>query len=809
MLDHTPTEVIRCTFFAGGARDTIPEGPSELFHDWNTFAQYIDDEAAIAPVAPKGGGRGHLAGCTYRVGTQADIDAINEHRARKGEDPLWPDAERAILTVGYRHKSLVDTAYVLVLDYDLTPLAPPDWRPESWPCELLAYSSSSYHPVTCPGAWRVFLRLAEPIPAADYDRVKAELEELLPANAALRWAGQPAFLPTRRTADVEVQVVRVPGPPLDWRALLAAAPPRAPAPPRAETPCAPRQDASNDAVVVDLLAGIWGATTGHRAFGALGGIMYRKGIALDRALAIAEAVNDRAQNPHSDPAGRIEEAYEEAHELGIPKLLEALTLGLDVVKAGGVHGLLNTALHYLDDSVRAAAPVVAHILPAPGTALARAVTGNSNIDIEMSHEDRLSTWNAFLHRNAKGEVKNIVFNTLFTFDNHPEWRGMFGWDDFTQQVVFLRAPELPELAALGLAAGDVFDEDRHVTGLQAWFGKQAHEPTPAQMIAAVHTIAQQRPFHAVRAYLEGLRGQWDGQPRNLVEYLGAELTPYHAAVCAKWMISAVARAMVPGSKSDSMLILEGRQGHLKSTAIRCLCPDVRWFFEVASREVGSKDFMQDMRGKWLCEIPEVDQLTLSRDESELKALLTRQSDNYRASYARKSRDYPRQLVFAATTNKTDYLRDETGNRRYWPVACGVTGPILDALICDDRDQLWAQAMWEYETGMAARAAGGTECVWWLDPEEKVLAEEEQLARLEEDPWLSAVQGWLEDHPELTGAGGEGFLAADLLGQLPGGKPVAELEQRDLNRLGKALRRLGYENRRSMRGTSKVRLWFKA
>jgi predicted P-loop ATPase len=310
----------------------------------------------------------------------------------------------------------------------------------------------------------------------------------------------------------------------------------------------------------------------------------------------------------------------------------------------------------------------------------------------------------------------------------------------------------------------------------------------------------------VRSYLDGLRGKWDGVDRNLVEYLGAELTQYHLAVCEKWMISAVARAMVPGAKADAMLILEGRQGHRKSTAIRCLCPDVRWFFEVASRAVGNKDFMQDMRGKWLCEVPEVDQLTLSRDESELKALLTRQSDNYRPSYARKSRDFLRQLVFAATTNKTEYLRDETGNRRYWPVACGVVGAIREAALCTDRDQLWAQAVALYDKGMASRAAGDDTCVWWLDPEETELAVEEQRSRLEEDPWTQAVTDWLEGHPDAVR---EGFRSTDVLAGLPGAKPAADLEQRDLTRVGKTLRLLGFESRKMRVGEGdRPRMWFK-
>lgn len=403
-------------------------------------------------------------------------------------------------------------------------------------------------------------------------------------------------------------------------------------------------------------------------------------------------------------------------------------------------------------------------------------------------EERLRTLDFRLARNQKGELKNNAYNTALVLELHPMCAGLFGYDEFTHNVVFLRDCEAAELRA---PAGAIFDEDHHATALQVWFARYFHEPNKAALIDAVHLIARERPFHAVRAYLDQVRGTWDGVDRNLVDYLGAEQTPYHRAVCAKWLRSAVARAMVPGSKVDTMLILEGKQGWKKSTVFLALCPDTRWFYEAASRLVGSKDFMQDMAGKWLCEIPEVDQLISSRDESELKALLSRRSDNYRPSYARKSRDFPRQLVMGGTTNKSDYLRDPTGNRRYWAVACGVLGPILDAKLCDDRDQLWAQALEEYEAGLQ----------WWLAADEEVLAADEQEARLEEDPWTEHLWEWLAERPDPID-----FTSSEALSALPGAKPVADQTQADLNRIGKVLRKMGLVCHRKRVGTDRLRVW---
>lgn len=413
-----------------------------------------------------------------------------------------------------------------------------------------------------------------------------------------------------------------------------------------------------------------------------------------------------------------------------------------------------------------------------------------------SDDELLSDWQFHIQRNQKGEVKNIVFNTLFTLDTHPLWRGLFGLDEFSRNVVFMRDSQIVDMPAL---AGDIFLEDKHPIQMQAWFGRHAHEPTVSAMIAAVHTYASQHVVHVVRNYLGGLLDKWDGRDRNLTTYIGAEPTPYQLAVCRKWLVSAVARAMRPGDRADSMLVLEGSQGRMKSTALQALCPDVRWFYEAADRNVGGKDFMQDMSGKWLCEVPEVDQLIRSRDGSELKGLLTRTVDTYRPSYGRKSLPFPRQLVFAGTTNETNYLRDTTGNRRFWPVLCGVTGPVRIGDLCDDRDQLWAQAVVEYNAGMTRRAAGEDVCVWWLDENEKLVAEDEAAERLEIDPWSDAVEDWARQQTNP-------FTAKEALAALPGAKPVTELTARDLERMSRALRAMGLVNKQNRIDGIKARRW---
>jgi putative DNA primase/helicase len=244
---------------------------------------------------------------------------------------------------------------------------------------------------------------------------------------------------------------------------------------------------------------------------------------------------------------------------------------------------------------------------------------------------------------------------------------------------------------------------------------------------------------------------------------------YLRSVGSKWLIAAVARIYRPGCKADYVIIFEGPQGIGKSTCCRILAGD-GWFADEIA-DLGTKDSAQDLRGKWIVELAEV--AALRRGEIErVKAFVSRNVDHYRPSYGRRSMDFPRQCVFAGTTNADAYLADETGNRRFWPVK--VTGLQLDALV-RDRDQLWAEAVSRFRAGES----------WWLDQEVEAFAAEEQEQRRQGDPWEEPILDWLGRQTKA-----EHTVAEILQGALV--REVGDWTQRDMNRVVRCLRANGYE-----------------
>jgi Virulence-associated protein E len=283
--------------------------------------------------------------------------------------------------------------------------------------------------------------------------------------------------------------------------------------------------------------------------------------------------------------------------------------------------------------------------------------------------------------------------------------------------------------------------------------------------------ARQSAFHPIVDYLSGLT--WDGKPRLgswLAAYGGAETTDYTRAVGELVLVAAVRRVRRPGVKFDEMLVLESSQGTNKSTALKVLAGGDAWFTDDLPLNAEGKRVIEALSGKWIVEAGELKGMRKGGAD-HLKSFLSRTHDRGRLSYDRREREVPRQCVIIGTTNDSRYLRDTTGNRRFWPVK--VEAFDIDALR-RDRDQLWAEAAMREAEGAAIR----------LDPALWAEAAAEQDARRVEDPYFERLHGVLGE--EVAGK-----LRAEDAWRIVG-KPAGMRNQDDNERLGDVMRRLGFD-----------------
>lgn len=280
-------------------------------------------------------------------------------------------------------------------------------------------------------------------------------------------------------------------------------------------------------------------------------------------------------------------------------------------------------------------------------------------------------------------------------------------------------------------------------------------------------------FHPVIDYLDALC--WDGVPRIdgwLPAYGGADDTPYTRAVGALVLVAAVRRVRRPGVKFDEMLVLESPQGTNKSSALRVLAVRDEWFVDDLPLNAEGKVVIERLAGRWIAEAGELKGMRKGEVE-HLKAFLSRQEDTARMSYARLPVIVPRQCVIVGTTNSERYLRDLTGNRRFWPVR--VEGFDLDRLRAD-LDQLWAEAAQREAAGESIR----------LDPALWAAAGEEQDARRVEDPFALALSLALGDQTgKISSAAVWEVLRI----------PIGQRTQDHNARVGDAMRELGFERKK--------------
>jgi putative DNA primase/helicase len=250
----------------------------------------------------------------------------------------------------------------------------------------------------------------------------------------------------------------------------------------------------------------------------------------------------------------------------------------------------------------------------------------------------------------------------------------------------------------------------------------------------VSKVVDDRSYHPIREYLASLP-PWDGVPRAetlLIDYLGADDNAYTRAVTRKTLCGAVARVQHPGVKFDYIPVLNGPQGIGKSTLIAKIGGE--WYSDsVSLTDMNDKTAAEKLQGYWVLEIGELAGMKKA-DIDKVKAFISRQDDKYRASFGRRVTPHPRQCIFFGTTNSQNgYLRDITGNRRFWTVKTPGTGRLKPwQLAKEDVQQIWAEALVLVERGEKL----------YLDSDLEALSQSEQSAAMEQDDREGLVSAYL-------------------------------------------------------------------
>lgn len=291
-----------------------------------------------------------------------------------------------------------------------------------------------------------------------------------------------------------------------------------------------------------------------------------------------------------------------------------------------------------------------------------------------------------------GGAAKTTDNVLIILDNDPLLKNRIVYEEFSNRVY-----------ALGVLPWDGSSEPRIWTdnddaGLRHYLEKAYRITGEKRILDAFSLACHKHSYNAVKDYLTSLP-TWDGVPRLdtlLIDYLGAEDNVYTRAVARKSLAAAVARVMLPGVKYDTMPILAGPQGIGKSTLLRML--GGRWFSDSLSTFEG-KEACEMLQGVWINEVGELNGLNRA-ETNAVKQFLSKVEDIFREPYGRRTGIYPRRCVFFGTTNESEFLKDKTGNRRFWPVDCGVNAPTKSVFrdLPEAVPQIWAEALMAWQLG---------------------------------------------------------------------------------------------------------------
>lgn len=340
--------------------------------------------------------------------------------------------------------------------------------------------------------------------------------------------------------------------------------------------------------------------------------------------------------------------------------------------------------------------------------------------------DGSPAWTDKLKLTDKGVLVQSIENAVTVLSNDPDLVGCIALNELQNNIVAVKR----------LPWRDVGEESPWVDSddaqLRLYLEQRYGLTSKDKIFDAVNVVAQANRFHPIRDYLAGC--SWDGTPRVdtlLVDYLGADDTEYTRAVTRKTLVAAVARICNPGCKFDYMLTLQGRQGLGKSAIIAKLGGP--WYSDTLTTVTG-KEAYEQLVGVWVMEVGELAGMRIA-ESNAVKQFISKSSDRYRPAYGRRIQEFPRQCIFIGTTNEMQFLRDSTGNRRFWVVATPNT-PARDMWAELDGDtvrQIWAEASHYYHAGETL----------YLSRELEEQARQVQEGFEEEDPHVGPVAEFLD------------------------------------------------------------------
>jgi len=396
-------------------------------------------------------------------------------------------------------------------------------------------------------------------------------------------------------------------------------------------------------------------------------------------------------------------------------------------------------------------------------------------------------WENSIKWTSKGDPAPEAGNLQVMLENMPEWRGTVVYDEARDKILWARTP--PDIPGMRTPLEGEELSDAAWVYVSHWFSIRRFVTFKKDAIQDVLvTSAKARAINSLRNHLDAIT--WDGKRRLntwLTDYCGAASGLYTQFVGRAWMVSTVARAFVPGCQVDHVLVLEGKQGMGKTSVFRILGGD--WYTSFSVSRIDDKDARMHLHTAWIVEIAELASLQYS-DMVKAKAFLTERIDRYRPPYGRFMLEQPRRCVFGGSTNESDYIRDATGARRFWPVK--VDRIDLEGL-ARDRNQLIAEAIDAFKSGVK----------WWPLAHEAALLgmlEEQQESRMATDPWEQILSQRYATSPK--GSEIQPATLYDLCGL-----DRAKQDRAAASRIGAIMRKMGFERTRTtLGGDSQVLAW---